>query len=31
VVPEALKPRKIAINTVAAAKTISAPELAQAA
>jgi molecular chaperone IbpA len=31
VVPEALKPRKIAINTVAAAKTISAPEFAQAA
>jgi len=32
IVPEALKPRKIAINTVAAAKTISAaPELAQAA
>jgi len=32
VVPEALKPRKIAINTVAAAKTITAsPELAQAA
>jgi molecular chaperone IbpA len=32
VVPEALKPRKIAINTVATAKTISAvPELAQAA
>jgi molecular chaperone IbpA len=31
VVPEALKPRKIAINTVAAAKTINAPEFAQAA
>jgi hypothetical protein len=32
VVPEALKPRKIAINTVANSKTINAqPELAQAA